>query len=176
MIYVIEGLDRCGKTTFINYLTKHIKNPKLLNIHSVKPPVGVDPSRWSSEYYDILIDTILKLHNENFDVIMDRSWIGEAVYGPLYRNVSIGLDKLEEKLDYVQRFFKLFLFIDTPENISLRDDGLSISNKIEDLEKEIELFNTAFDNTKITEKYLIDWSQVKYDNHYLDEFAKQVTL
>ena len=70
MIYVVEGLDRCGKSTFIDFLRSQIKNPKIMVIHSGKPPKNVDAEIWTRQYYGNLMNEITNLSNKGYDIII----------------------------------------------------------------------------------------------------------
>ena len=66
-IYIIEGQDRCGKSTAVDILRKTITNPKILVIHSAKPPRDVDAEQWTLDYYQSLRITITQLYLRGFD-------------------------------------------------------------------------------------------------------------
>ena len=178
-IYVIEGMDRCSKTTAVNILRQNIKNPKLIVLHSAKPPKGVDPEAWSIEHYDTVIDHIMELHDSGFDIILDRAWLGETVYGPLYRNVLIPIDRLEYQLDMFEEDldkFKLLVLVDKPSSAITRDDGNSLSTNLDNMQKEYDLFTQAYELTKIKDKSIIDWSFTTYSKDKLEKFIKEVLL
>lgn len=176
MIYVVEGLDRCGKSSFIDVLRSHIKNPKILVIHSGKPPKDVDPKEWSIEYYDQLIGRSIFLNEHGFDIILDRAWLGEMVYGPIYRKTNISLSRLEEQLFCYEDIFKLFVFVDSAENLLSREDGLSHSSNINDKQNEINSFIQSFENTKVINKKLIEWNHQEFTKEFLNQLAKEATL
>lgn len=173
MIYVVEGLDRCGKSSFIDILRSHIENPLLLVIHSGKPPRNVDPKKWSIDYYDQLICRAIHLNSEGYDIILDRAWLGEMVYGPIYRNTHIDQSHIEEHLFLFEHLFKIFLFVDSPENALSREDGNSISDKIEHKRQEIESFIDAFNKSIVKDKILIDWSTTEFTKEFLNQLAKE---
>ena len=68
MLIILEGLDKCGKTTFANKL-----GPNVVIKHSTKDDDAL---------------TILKKYaaiaNEQ-TVVLDRSFLSEMTYGPVYR-------------------------------------------------------------------------------------------
>ena len=176
MIYVVEGLDRCGKSSFIDVLRSNIKNPNILVIHSGKPPKGVNTSIWSTDYYDSLIKQSLSLSIlENYNIILDRSWIGETVYGPIYRNDNIGLNRLEHEMHDYTEHFKLITFIDSAENALSREDGNSLSESISNKIKEINSFKEAHNLSRITNKMLIDWSKETFNKDFLIDLSNKVT-
>ena len=175
-IYVIEGQDRCGKSSLSDQLRSQIKNSKILMIHSGKPPRSVDPEQWTREYYSALSDAIVASHVQGYDVILDRSWIGETVYGPIYRDVHIPLDQLEDKLTRYERFMDvvLVLMTDAPSNLISRSDGLSLSDDLVKLGAERELFLSAFNSSSIHTKLLIDWSTQDFSQATLSKYAQEL--
>lgn len=77
MLFIIEGGDGTGKSTFADRLNEHIPNAKRLHCG---PPTQ-DPLR---EYLDL--DWYAPGSGQH--VICDRWHIGETIYGPLYRGES----------------------------------------------------------------------------------------
>lgn len=182
-IYVIEGQDRCGKSSFIDFLRNRITNPKLLVMHSSKPPKGIEDVRlWATRHYFSLGSTISKLWADGYDIILDRSWIGEYVYAPLYRgmnpedewmfdleaNVILhnrdldGWYKTKQFPSYDTPSVCLAIFSDIPSNLAIRNDGNNISSKLEDLQLERDRFLSAFNKTNIKNKILVDWSETDF--------------
>lgn len=175
-IYVVEGQDRCGKSSISDQLRTQIKNSKILMIHSGKPPKGVDPERWTREYYSALSDVIIATHMQGYDVILDRSWIGETVYGPIYRDVHIPLYELEDKLTRYGGFkdVVLVLLTDAPSNLVARSDGLSLSDDLVTLGAERERFLSAFNSSSIHTKLLIDWRAQDFSQAALSKYAQEL--
>lgn len=177
MIYVIEGPDRCGKSTFINHLRNNILNPRQLIIHSSKPPkelFGDLLQRWTMIYYNELINNAIKLNNEGFDIILDRSWISETVYGPLYRNLSLPLNVLEHAIGENSHMFKLCIFQDDPIKLLSREDGESDAQNINDKTKELAAFTSAYSQTVIKKQFKFNWSDLPFRKDVLEEYAKIV--
>ena len=174
MIYVIEGLDRCGKTTFIDILRSRIKNPNILVIHSGKPPKDIDAADWTLKYYNSLITKSMELAKSGYDIILDRSWLGESVYGPLYRNIDIGLPKLEHKLLWNENLYRMVVFTDSVNNLLIREDGKSLSSSVDMKEKEITGFKNAFDQSVISNKHYINWGANKFTTSFLNSLADKV--
>lgn len=175
MIYIIEGLDRCGKTSFIDVLRNQIKSPYIFTIHSTKPPSNVNYEEWSKKYYTNLISRIVNLSLQGNIIILDRSWIGEAVYGPIYRNTNIPLSYFDSFIKDHVHLFKLFLFIDSPENLISREDGNSLSTQnIDKIKNEVELFKRAFDKSIIFDhnKHLINWENIEFSKEKLIEITQ----
>lgn len=170
-IYIIEGQDRCGKSTAVDILRKTITNPKILVIHSAKPPRDVDVKQWTLDYYWNLRITITQLYLRGYDIILDRSWLGETVYGPLYRNVTIPLKELELPATFPQA---LLVLVDDASSIASRSDGLSMSDNIDMLENERSLFKHAFNSSCVANKELVDWSYEVYSKQNLETLIKEM--
>ena len=171
-IYIIEGQDRCGKTSLTNMLRSRIKNPKVVTIHSSKPPIGVDVVEWTLEYYNNLINTAQNLWSQGFDVILDRAWLGEVVYGPLYRNTKITLADLEAPLKYTSNpeAFELLVLTDDAVSIAGRADGLSISDDVDFLRLEEKYFKAAYEDTTLVNKRYVNWGDVaKYSSTMISQ-------
>lgn len=77
MVIIIEGPDGSGKTTLANQLAKQNKCPI---IHKCQPK-SAEKKRMIQEY----VDTI----KSNKNVIFDRCWYSEMVYGPIMRDASV---------------------------------------------------------------------------------------
>lgn len=157
-VIIVEGIDNCGKDTLIKNLIKHkFKNSVVL--HAGIP----NSNNLFKFYYDGLIhNTLNAYYNSNADaVIHNRSMYGEYVYGPKYRN--------ENKSDIVNLIYKLesgqlntfiqknelyfiLLTSDNPEFIAHNDDGLSLSNKVDDIVDEINSFNEIYELSNIHNK------------------------
>lgn len=75
MIIILEGPDGSGKTTLANALAKQTKYPIK---HCVQPKP--DESGMLGMY--------LNLIKSNKNLILDRSWYSEMVYGPVMRGTS----------------------------------------------------------------------------------------
>ncbi len=174
MIYVIEGLDRCGKTTFVNLLRKYLTNPKVMTIHSGKPPKDVDCEKWSLDHYNNLIDQCIYLNSKGYDIILDRSWLGETIYGPIYRSTNLSMKQLETNITGFESIFTLCVFLDNAESALKRDDGLSLSVDVKKKEYEIASFKTAFGASVVKSKYMFDWSIIDFSEYFLENCAVQL--
>lgn len=170
-IYIVEGQDRCGKGTLVDILRRTITNDKILVIHSAKPPKNVDPEQWTIAYYNNLKESITDLFYKGYDIILDRSWLGETVYGPIYRQVHIPLHKLELNPIISQA---LIVLVDDASSIASRSDGLSMSEDLGALESERKAFKEAFFGSTVKNKELIDWEYEPYSKSKLEGFARSM--
>lgn len=98
---------------------------------------------------------MLKYNNYNF--ILDRSYLGEFIYSPLYRGYDADyvFDYEKELLPKIDNIV-LIMLTDDIENCLKRDDGKSHSINKEMKEKEAERFNIAFDRSCIRHKKKIN--------------------
>lgn len=172
-VYIVEGQDRCGKSTVVDLLRRNIKNPKIIVIHSAKPPKDVDLEEWTLAHYYNLNKTVYFLVQEGYDVILDRSYLGETVYGPLYRSVSIPLKTLELSNAIKQ---ELIVLVDDASSIASRSDGLSMSDDIAMLEAERKAFRDSFFASSVANKELIDWEYESFSKSKLEAFVKGMII
>lgn len=78
MIIIIEGPDGSGKTTLANQLSRQT-GYKI--IHRTRPK--------TEEEKAIMMDEYLQIIRSRENVIFDRSWYSEMVYGPVMRDASV---------------------------------------------------------------------------------------
>ena len=83
MIYIIEGADGTGKTTLANYLSKATGFP-------IKHRSNPKNEEERKEMYNSYLEDIKSSKN----VIWDRSFYSEIVYGPIMRDQSY-IDKAQ---------------------------------------------------------------------------------
>jgi thymidylate kinase len=159
---VVEGLDNSGKDTQIkNILAKLIYKPSHVLHYSAIP--GVTPDK-ALEYNHILYPDMFNLMKEAEDkrnLVFNRSYLGEFVYGKMYRNYDVDyVFEIEKKYvneDYWKKLY-LIIFIDDVENLIKREDGLSFSVDPIKKQEEIDRFNLIYDKTNIEKKILINIS------------------
>lgn len=176
-VIIIEGTDNTGKNTLIQGLCELYNHVML--IHCTTPPkkytntqkaMYQDASFYSyanklcSHFYDDVADI----------VIFNRAWYGEYVYGTLYRNrtkesVKNMLDTIETSLNEVNSLdvYYVQLVCDSTELLKKNDDGKSISNRIDNIIHETDLFVEAFSNSSL-KKLLV---KVNEDDNFKDKNA-----
>lgn len=81
---ILEGIDKTGKTTLANYLSKELGFPI---IKFSEPKKGEDP------YYEYC----KFLANTDLNCILDRYYLSELVYGRIKRGKS-EIDKVKQKI------------------------------------------------------------------------------
>lgn len=138
MRIIVEGNDKTGKTTLVNFLSKELN----FEIIKFSQPKTKDSF---TEYVDFFgtEKENKKWLTKNDNIICDRSWIGEQVYGPIYRKSKMKKFQVK-KLDLACKANNdLIIFCNT-------DKTLIKKKFIEDGEK----FTQAKDVGRI-EKYFI---------------------
>lgn len=173
-VFIIEGPDRCGKGTIIESLIRYTNAQNYLILHSGKPNtknLSIQQIKDNQYYYNNNQVNLIKENYQNYDlIILDRSYIGEYVYGNLYRGMnytSKDLQNFEENsnIDLLQnnRTCKLNLILvsDSVENRLAREDGLSLSHSFSPhfLLKEEVLFKEYFNASTIENKFYLDWTK-----------------
>lgn len=153
MIVIIEGLDNTGKSTLIKQIRNEIlTDPQTTSIHCSSTPKGVNQD-WPLTHYTRLLWQVQNMHFNCWNVILDRSHLGEHVYGPIYRGVTNTdyVFDLERRYLYDDEVY-LILLTDDIQNLVERDDGQSLSVSITDLNKVSERFLDAFKRSTIRNK------------------------
>lgn len=159
MLLIVEGMDRCGKSTLVEHLRKrYFKTPDILVHHSSSPPKVENVNSWEIQHYSSLFSTSQSLVDDySYVVIFDRFHLGAAVYGAKYRNADpndiYGLDNL-----YLHGYENaaLILLTDHTESIAARDDGESLESGIEEYEETHAAFIEAFRSSSCMNKLHIN--------------------
>jgi thymidylate kinase len=162
MILIIEGQDRCGKTTLINNLRKYyFKNPKLIVHHSSAPPKSVmDPNIWEINHYTEVAKTFHILSGkEGYDIICDRFHLGAIVYGTRYRGLNpytiYSIDANHIAKGYESKV-ALVLLTDYSKSIIEREDGKSIESSVSEYDQTRDDFIRTFKHSAISYKIHIN--------------------
>lgn len=164
MLLIVEGMDRCGKSTLIEKLRKnYFTDRKIIVNHCSSPPKGLeDPCAWELDHYEYLFSTFTSLDGV---VISDRFHLGAIVYGAKYR----GMDPqkvLEVESKFVDRDIVMVTLVDYGENIAARDDGESQEANASEFELTRKAFNNAFISSRIPHRLLINVSEMGMDMTY----------
>lgn len=170
MRIIFEGPDNVGKSTLIRGIIKELKIP-FLCLHSYAPPGSLNGMEVENFHTD-LYKSMFKVMEDNKFVIADRFYPGSYVYSKLYdRGISgdfvLDLELKESEKEYFNDVCMVIL-IDTPENLVIREDGLSIMTGIDIKKKEVSLYNEIFDKVSIKKKVLINVEN-KSEKEVLDE-------
>lgn len=190
-LIIIDGMDNTGKTTLINRLTSVLQDQLNMNIkiiHLEKPPKEIKKEyipHYSHMYYtDILVKQLNTLYNtDEYDyIILDRGWISEYVYAPLYRNRTyeevvednIVLDYKVSKIFGKQNIYLYVLIGDT--NFLLKhEDNLSLSKSNKNLiNTEYNLFLSAFYMSLLPNKETITVNDKGQYKEYLPNIVNTI--
>ncbi len=160
-LIIIEGTDNIGKDTLIQHLTENFNTVTL--IHCDGPQGNCFQSQEQDNKFICYANNINDgLYDNTECIIMNRSHIGEYVYGQLYRkrnkdDIKIMIDKVDNILtsrnDLTVKYVQLL-----SSSVKLRidnDDNKSLSIKNEQLMKmENILFLEAYENSEL-DKHLV---------------------
>lgn len=160
---IFEGPDRVGKTTQIQLLQTWLwRNwcitPHVVHFSNIK---GIHPEEARTYSYHLYKEMFNFWAFNSIPLIYDRSHIGEAVYGPLYRGYDANfIYELETQNKESLWNTYLITLINTPSELLLREDGHSLKNEGEDQTKmkkiEIDKFKKATMRSNISRKKIID--------------------
>ena len=152
MIIIVEGLDNTGKSTLIKNLRKYVfKHPMVTSIHCTSPPYQSN-SQWSKDHYNEILRLSRDMSMNGWVVILDRSHLGEDVFGPIFRNESVDYIYDLEYSYFVDVDVRAILLIDDPANLIERDDGQSHTINRNDLQNVSDRFVDVFKKSHINHK------------------------
>ncbi len=103
-VIILEGPDGGGKTTLANQLVKEFG---YVRKHEGPPPPGAD---LVARYQELLNDSI----ESKQDVVHDRLWLGERIYGPISRGVDRLGDEGQRLFDRIHTSKKILQFVCLP--------------------------------------------------------------
>lgn len=159
----IEGPDRCGKTTLVRKFLEWYKDYPFHILHYSYVP-GLNGPQMLERSKELLKEFFfLNRGLNNYNMVFDRTPIGEYVYGSIYRNVDTSsiIRMVNEEIKKNENYFfyqtevLLVVLIDKPERIVSRDDGLSFTDDVDVISKEVKGFIDLFYSIQIPNKILI---------------------
>ena len=155
MIICIEGPDRIGKSTCCAHLASRHGYSRM---HFGRPEGSTDTERslYQKGSFTTLFTMAGALRDQRAKVVLDRSHLGELVYGPIYRpnsQVDLGYIHALEAADPGCMTLVMLTHRD-PSVLRSRDDGLGFD--ITRLEDEIAAFAVAFAGSRLRSKHIID--------------------
>ena len=127
MVIIVEGMDRCGKSTIIKKIRKYFVYHNWNQLTFLKGTGNKEQDLQTNIDAINLVKTAL--YND-IDLILDRSWYSEIVYSSIYRGYlqDILLVKERELLYAFSHQIYLIMLIDRKKNLIKREDGESITN------------------------------------------------
>jgi thymidylate kinase len=169
-LIICEGTDVIGKNTLIEGICDHYEYDNIMVRHFAKPPKDLDGKEaLDFQMLTFICENNLLKHISERDkeiysyhesiVIYNRSYLGEYVYGQMFRNIS--KEELEKKITNFEEYFisnydpKLVMLTADPSFCLEREDGHSFSQTLEQKTREIELFDEVYDLSSIKDKLKI---------------------
>ncbi len=163
-IVILEGQDRCSKTTLTTQLSK-LMGPGVLCYHAGSPPKleSIEAmQRWEEDNYSLLFDQFLILA-DNTCVISDRFHLGAAVYGRKFRNYpkDYTCADLEQYFEYYEDdLVYLVVITDYADQIKSREDGMSLETTVEEYEETRKAFVSEYEHSTIQNKLLLNITDI----------------
>lgn len=163
-LVIIEGPDNCGKNTLINKLSENFEIVKIVHCGKPKGETDEDKALYQHNYFQRLCEIAVMDSNTSTDAtIHNRSWYGEYVYGPIYRNtdkkfIEEYIKNIEESLltsFKPEDIYYIQLMSSSVELLAKNDDNLSLSNANTELIKtECEQFTEIFNKSILNKKMI----------------------
>ena len=158
-LIIIEGTDNTGKDTIISKILERFPTTTL--IHCGKPFSKKYSAKEQDQLFSTYVNNIVKgKYDSTHCIIMNRSHIGEYVYGTLYRN--------RNELEVLKMIIENNRILTSDENLEIRyvqllctsdkllsnnEDGKSLSEgKLDKISIEIKKFKEIFDCCNIPKK------------------------
>lgn len=180
-LIIVEGTDNTGKDTIISKILEYY--PTSTIIHCGKPFSNKYSIKEQDELFDLYANNIINgLYKNTHIIIMNRSHIGEFVYGRLYRNREpISTIQMIENIDnkllnchnlevkYIQ------LLSSSMELLHRNEDNKSLSKgDVEKIKLERQYFEEIFDLSKLNKKliYVNNGDEFRNINDIVNEVVK----
>jgi len=156
---IFEGPDNTGKGTQIKLVHENCTERLFHTVHysGLGFPLPEQHIEYSKELYEDMFKMMFDSKvDRNF--IFDRSHLGEMVYAPLYRKYDgdYVLDIEKKYTEDLANNLYLIVFINDPETILKRDDGLSYYQNLDGVRQEVNYFIEAYNKSQIHNKILIN--------------------
>jgi len=90
-VYIVEGPDGGGKSTFALALAEAL-GTAIVSHHGPYPNITT-PAALARIYVDAMIPAL----TGEYDVVMDRSWLSEPIYGEVYRGGVTRIDSVTQR-------------------------------------------------------------------------------
>ena len=169
-LLIIEGPDRCGKNTLIQNFTSQAENSIVRHWGAAKGNTDIEKRNYQYQFFKKEFQLATERNKYTMpdtdryqkDIyIWNRAHLGEFVYGDLYRNTQPRDWVMRMETDFsfdIDPSVYLVLLTAPAEFLCKRDDGLSFTDKIDGKNAELQKFHTAFIESKIMNKILINVS------------------
>ncbi len=176
-LVILEGPDNLGKNFIFNNLCKKSDNYIVRHFGAAIGTSDLEKTKNQYSFFDKEFKLTSNRHQfSNTDKLRysrdfygwNRSHLGEACYGTLYRpsQSTNWIYDLEKRYNFdIDKSIYLILLTAPVDFLLSHDDGKSISTDNSKKHQELSLFNEAFSNSSIQNKLKID---VSNGNDYLN--------
>jgi len=150
MIIIVEGIDRVGKTTLCKKLSEELGIP----IHKYKGLIEYNKMN-NTEETDKILSNLRILNETKSNIIFDRLYMTDYVYGNIERNYNPresakNLSLIENEIKNINDVILIYV-VPTDINESSKQHG-------KDLKKYDELFYNLFKESKIENKFRCNYN------------------
>ena len=155
---IIEGLDGVGKTTLVNYFV----NQGMKKHHF----------DYDANNMDLFSKYMRVLKEENLNLVLDRSFISEMVYGPVLRGKSkLELEQYKKLLEAYKQVGTSIIYLTAPQEILLE-------RRREEL-RDFEMISNYYKELNNQYNAIMDYSEefidvMRFDTNIMNEHAVQV--
>lgn len=136
MIIVLEGVDGVGKTTVARIMNDKIPLSNMLKLSGA--PKNVTDPAWMSEIYYSLFPFLVEQGSKS-NLILDRGWVSELVYMPIFRGPDYNVDYLRPFMKMLHRNVDVTYFYLTA-NFKIIASRIEKKKKQQPNEKHMDLY------------------------------------
>lgn len=147
---IIEGLDGVGKTTLVNYFVK----------------MGMKKFHfdYDAQNMDLFTKYMTVLSEETSNLVLDRSFISEMVYGPVLRdNCKLTIKQYTGLLKVYKEKDATIIYLTAPKEVLLK-------RRVNNL-KDYQMINRYYENLNTRYDEIMDYSCNYIDVLHYDSFA-----
>lgn len=169
-IIIIEGTDNIGKDSLISRIIEEFPTTTLIHCSVPYAKNNIIAAKEQDLLFQSYVDAINNgLYSNTHCVILNRSWIGEYVYGVMYRkrddnDITTKINKWENELMTHNDVYYIQLLSSSSDLLQRNEDNKSLSNgDVNKIVEETTRFENIFEHSIINNKKLI---YVNEDNKF----------
>lgn len=185
MVIIVEGIDRVGKTTLCEMITRRYTDDYMDFWHYFRDDTRYVHNHLNREVNTEKINTLQNLLEAGYiaNIILDRYHITEFVYGAIersYKNMDMyDIDRRLAKLDMKdisdEEIDPGMMYDDIVHNVVVliyvvpMDIKMSSEEHGHNLERHLKWYNDFYDNTMIKNKIKVDYETLGEALEFIDE-------
>ena len=153
---IIEGLDGVGKTTLVNYFVTK----------------GMEKHHFDYDVNNMdLYSKYIRVLSGNLDVVLDRSFISEMVYGPVLRGKSkLDLEQYKKLLEEYQKIGTKIIYLTAPQEILLE--------RRKDETKDFDMISKYYEELNFQYEAIMNYSEdyidiIRFNTGIMNEYMIQ---